>query len=125
VGADARTGFETFADAFVRAYWQVVQGGEFAMPPDEPVEEIIEELLGEVSHRTEHRSGAHELHMENAHGDRWRFSFHARGGRWELVAASAASDGESSHDLLGPVYAWYFEPMLRHVVRVAHETHGI
>jgi len=112
--AVAHSNFEAFAGAFVRAYWEVIKSGTFSMPPDEPVEESIEQLLSEVSHRT-------EFHMENAHGDWWRFSFRASGGRWELVRALARSESEIPHDLLGPVYSHHFAPMLRHVERVTNE----
>jgi hypothetical protein len=121
--AVAHSNFEAFAEAFVRAYWQTIKSGAFSMPPHEPVEESIEELLSEVSHRTEsHRDGSlHKLHMENVHGDWWQFSFRASGGRWELIGASARSESEIPHDLLGPVYSHHFAPMLRHVERVANE----
>jgi hypothetical protein len=94
------------------------------MPPGEPVDESIEELLSQVSHRTEFHSGSnlHVIHMERASGDWWRFTFQAGGGGWELVGASAPSASEIPHDLLGPVYAHYFAPFLRHVERVANET---
>jgi hypothetical protein len=119
--------FESFAGVFVRKYWETIKSDAFSMPPHEPVEESIEELLSGVSHRTEfHREGIlHELHMENAHGDWWRFTFRANSGRWELVGASARSDGETPHELLGPVYAPHFAPLLRHVERVANETKSI
>lgn len=120
----AHSNFQTFADAFVRAYWKAVKSGTFSMPPHEPVEESIGQLLSEVSHRAEFRrdDGVHELHMESTHGDWWRFSFRLSGGRWELVGASARSESETPHDLLGPVYSHYFAPMLRHVVRVTNES---
>ena len=119
--------FESFAEVFVRKYWETIKSGAFSMHPHEPVKESIEELLSEVSHRTEfHREGSlHELHMENAHGDWWRFAFRASGGRWELVGASARSDSKTPHDLLGPVYSPHFAPLLRHVERVTNETKSI
>ncbi len=121
--AVTHSNFEAFAEAFVRVYWQTIKSGAFSMRPHEPVEESIEELLSEVSHRTEFRreDSLHELHMENAHGDWWRFSFRATWGRWELIAASARSESEIPHDLLGPVYSHHFAQMLRHVERVTNE----
>ena len=124
MSAVADSNFEVFAGAFVRAYWETIKSGAFSMPPHEPVEESIGELLSEVSHRTEFRreGSLHELRMENAHGDWWQFSFRANGGRWELVAASARSDSDTPHDLLGPFYSHHFAPLLRHVERVTNET---
>ncbi|MEQ8768624.1 MAG: hypothetical protein RL885_32255 [Planctomycetota bacterium] len=116
----ARSDFEPFASAFVRAYWECVQNGAFPMPPDEPVEETLDELLAEISFQT----SGDVLEMENTHGDRWSFGFRWRGGRWELIEASCDSDGGSPSDLLGPVYAEHFEPMLRHVERKANERAG-
>ncbi len=123
----AHSNFEPFAGAFVRAYWETIKGGAFSMPPDEPVDESIEELFSGISHRTEFRrdGSLHVLHMENTHGDWWRFSFVAGGGRWELVGASARSDSGIPHDLLGPVYSHHFAPMLRYVERVANDTKSI
>jgi hypothetical protein len=127
MSAVAHSNFEVFAEAFVRAYWETIKGGAFSMPPNEPVDQSIEELLAEVSHRTEfHPEGSlHELHMENTHGDWWRFSFRATGRRWQLVGASARSDSETPHDLLGPVYSRYFAPLLRHVEKVTNDTKSI
>ena len=125
MSAVAHSNFEVFAGAFVRAYWETIKSGAFSMPPHEPVDQSIEELLSEVSHRTEFRreESLHVLHMENTHGDWWRFSFRAGGdGRWESVGASARSDSEIPHDLLGPVHSHHFASLLRHVERVANDT---
>lgn len=127
MSAVAHSKFEGFAGAFVRAYWETIKSGAFSMPPHEPVAESIEDLLSEVSYRTEFRceGSFHVLLMENTHGDWWRFSFRADGGRWELVGASARSDSEIPHDLLGPVYSHHFSPLLRHVERVTNDTKSI
>ncbi len=45
--------FETFAQRFVRAYWETLKSGAFPMPPNEPIDETVDELLSVVSHRTE------------------------------------------------------------------------
>lgn len=123
----AHSKFEAFAENFVRMYWVTIKSGAFSMPPHEPVDETIEELLSEISHRTEFRreSGLHLLHMKNTHGDWWRFTFQASGQCWELVAASARSDSETPHDLLGPVYSHHFVPLLHHVERVTNDTKSI
>lgn len=127
MSAVAHLNFEVFAATFVRAYWETIKSGAFSMPPHEPVDESVEELLLEVSHRTEFRreGSSHVLHMENTHGDWWRFTFRANGGRWELVGASARSDSDTPHDLLGPFYVHQFAPLLRHVERVTSETKNI
>jgi hypothetical protein len=116
--------FDGFAECFVRTYWMTVRSGVFSMPPHEPVSETIEELLSEITHRTEFRreDGLHLLHMTNPHGDWWRFTFQAGEQRWKLVAASARSDTETPHDLLGPVYSHHFAPLLRHVESVTNDT---
>src|SRR5262245_62042515 len=127
MSSEAISKFEAFAEAFVRKYWETVKSGAFSMPPHEPVHESIEELFSDVSHRTEFRSedNLHVLHMENTHGDWWCFSFRAGDGRWQLVGASARSDSEIPHDLLGPLYSHHFAPLLRHVERFTNETKSI
>jgi hypothetical protein len=126
----AFSSFELFAVAFVRNYWDTVKSGDFPMPPHEPVEETIEELLSAVSHQTEtsesaaHR-GACVLRMMNTHGDWWVFTFRDRGPAWEIVEASSGSGDHPPHDLLGPTYAPYFEPFLRHVTSAANDAKGI
>jgi hypothetical protein len=131
MNAAALSKVEMFAEAFVRKYWETVKSGAFQMPPDEPVEETIEDLLSEVSHHTELRSGSgrggrsYVLRMMSRHGDWWLFTFRDSGRAWELVGASANSDTQTPHDLLGPVYAGYFGPFLRHIERVANDTKSI
>jgi hypothetical protein len=123
--------FELFAETFVRKYWETVKSGAFPMPPDEPVEETIDELLSDVSHQTELRPASerggpsYALRMTSKHGDWWLFTFRDSGRAWEIVEASASSDTQIPHDLLGPVYSGYFEPFLRHVERVANATKSI
>jgi hypothetical protein len=101
------------------------------MSPDEPVEETVEELLLDVSHQTElrpvsgHGDPSYALRMTSRHGDWWLFTFRDNGRAWELVGASASSDAQTPHDLLGPVYSGYFEPFLRHVERVTNDTKSI
>ena len=122
--------FELFAQEFVRKYWETVKSGAFPMPPNEPVDETIEELLSNVSHQTELRpvSGCGEpsyvLRMMSTHGDWWLFTFRDTGLAWELLRASANSDNQTPHELLGPVYSQYFEPFLRHVAKAANDTKG-
>jgi hypothetical protein len=128
MNAAAISKFELFAEAFVRKYWETVKSRAFPMPPDEPVKETIEQLLSDVSHHTELRPASghgdllYALRMTSKHGDWWLFTFRDSGRTWKLVGASARSDTERPHDLLGPVYSRYFEPFLRHVERVANDT---
>jgi len=123
--------FRFFAEIFVRKYWETVKNRTFQMPPDEPVDETIEELLSRVSHEIEVGPASakdkplHTLRMVNTYGDSWLFRFRNSRGSWELVAASAQSDGMTPHDLLGPVYARYFGPFLRHVTDAANDTQNI
>ena len=129
VAAHAR--FESFAQTFVRKYWETVKSGAFSMPPDEPVRETVEELLSVVSYETKFRAASvreeasYVLHMTSTHGDWWDFVFRDSNQRWELVAASAESGSRTPHDLLGPVYAQYFAPFLHHVARAANETKSV
>ena len=131
MNAAALSKFELFAETFVRKYWETIKSGAFPMPPDEPVEETIEELLSAISHQTElrpasgHGGPSYVLRMMSAHGDWWLFIFRESGRAWELVGASASSDTQTPHDLLGPVYFRYFEPFLRHVERVTNDTKSI
>lgn len=131
MNALALSRFELFAEAFVRKYWETVKSGDFPMPPDEPVEETIEELLSDVSCQTECRPASGQggpsyvLRMMSRHGNWWLFTFRDSGRAWELVGASASSDTQTPHDLLGPVYAGYFGPFLRHIARAANETKSI
>ena len=124
----AHPGFAVFAREFVRAYWETVRSGAFAMPPDEPVEETIDALLSKVSHQTEfgpaasHGGVSRVLRMTNGHGDWWLFTFREKDGRWGLIGASASSYTETPHDLLGPVYAQYFARFLDHVTGAANEA---
>jgi hypothetical protein len=124
--ASVHSRFDRFAATFVRKYWEIVKSGAFPMPPDEPVEETAEELLSDVSHQTEVRSASSRggpacaLRMTNTHGDWWLFTFRDNGRAWELVGASASSDNQTPHDLLGAVYSQYFEPFLRHVTEAAN-----
>lgn len=122
-----QSSFEPFAHAFVRGYWETVKSGRFAMPPDEPVEETIEELLSLISHETDSTPGsaAYTLRMISTHGDWWLFTFRNPKGEWELVGASARSDTDKPHDLLGPVYSGHFGPFLRHVTKLANERTNI
>ncbi len=124
---EKRQRFETFSSAFVRAYWQTVKGGNFSMPPDEPVEETVEELISSVSQETETvQSGTgsrplYKLRMTNASGDWWLFSFREGPRGWVLAGCSASSDDDGKpHDLLGPIYYSYFDPFLRHVTELAN-----
>jgi hypothetical protein len=118
--------FDRFAAMFVRKYWETVKSGAFPMPPDELVEETLEELLSDVSHQTELKSASgrggpeYFLRMMSTHGDWWLFTFRGNGRAWELVGASASSDNQTPHDLLGAVYSQYFEPFLRHVTEAAN-----
>ena len=131
MNAAALSKFELFAETFVRKYWETVKSGAFPMPPDEPVEETIEELLSDVSHQTElrpvlgHGGPSYALRMTSRQGDWWLFTFRYGGRAWELVGASASSNTQTPHDLLGPVYSGYFEPFLRQVERVTNDTKSI
>lgn len=124
---DAFARFEPFAGTFVRRYWEAVKSGAFPMPPDELVEEGIEDLLSKISYTVEipdRDAGLYLLHMVNDHGDWWRFSFRVSGRRWVLAGASAKSDGDTAHDLLGPVHRGYFAPFLRRVEEAANDAYG-
>ncbi len=131
MNAAAHSKFEVFAQKFVRKYWETIKSGAFPMSPDEPVEQTVEELLSEISYETEfkpalgHDGASHMLRMTNTHGDSWSFIFRDSNRRWELVGASAKSDSETSHDLLGPACAQHFAPFLHHVAGVANETKSI
>jgi hypothetical protein len=124
----ASSGFERFAERFVRAFWETVKSGEFPMAPNEPVEETVEELLANVSRETEYfgaNSGlngpSYLLRMTGTYGDWWHFTFRDRHGNWQLVGATAKSDGETPHDLFGPVYSEHLASFLRHVTEVANQ----
>ncbi|MBI5760874.1 MAG: hypothetical protein HZA46_20320 [Planctomycetales bacterium] len=58
----------------------------------------------------------------STHGAWWLFTFRDSGRAWEIVGASAPSDNETPHELLGPVYSQYFKPFLRHVTEAANDT---
>ncbi|MHC4822832.1 MAG: hypothetical protein ACYTEP_02310, partial [Planctomycetota bacterium] len=126
-----RSTFEPFAARFVCAYWETVKSGAFTMPPNEPVEETVDELLSDISVITRsardpgNESDSFQLSMINESGDSWRFLFQpAFDGAWQLVGASTQSEGEKqAHDLLGPVYAEWFAPFLRHVTEMANLRH--
>lgn len=124
--SSANSNFERFAENLVRAYWETVKSGDFPMPPNEPVDEAVEELLSNVTHRTEFRPDLgpegplHLLRMTSKFGDWWQFTFRDGHRKWRLVGASAKSDNETPHDLLGPVYSQYFAPFLQHVTEVAN-----
>lgn len=131
---DIRSHWESFARRFVREYWAVVKAGTFSMPPNEPVEESLPELLARVSYTTEYEGlagqddGLYKLRMaDTLEGwGWWLFSFRHNGGRWKVVGCSARSDDEKRpHDLLGPVYAKWFEPFLAHVTERATRNEGI
>ena len=121
----ARSRFKRFAEAFVRKYWETIQSNLFPMPPNEPVEKTLEELLSDISYQMERKpnSGAsgplYVLRMEDTHSDWWVFTFQDNGGTWEIVAASAGTADHAANDLLGPTYAPYFGPLLRHVTSAA------
>jgi len=119
-----QSSFEPFAGAFVRQYWETIKSGHFAMPPNDPVKETVEELLSEISHETGSTPGlvTYTLRMNSTHGDWWLFTFTNLKGEWELVGASARSDTDVPHDLLGPVYSGHFGPFLRQVTKLANET---
>lgn len=126
-----RSIFEPFAAKFVRAYWETVKSSAFPMPPNEPVKETVDELLSDISIKTRsardpgNESDSFQLSMVNESGDSWRFLFQsAFDGAWQLVGASTQPEGEKqAHDLLGPVYAEWFTPFLRHVTEVANLRH--
>jgi hypothetical protein len=124
----AHSRFELFAQEFVRKYWETVKSGAFPMPPNEPIEETVEELLSGVSHQTELKPASarggpsYVLRMMGTYGSWWLFTFRDSGRARELVGASAPSDNQTPHELLGPVYSQYFEPFLRHVTKAANDT---
>jgi hypothetical protein len=128
MNAAALSRFELFAEAFVRKYWETVKSSAFPLPPDEPVEESINQLLSDISHQTELRPASgrggplYALRMMSSHGDWWLFTFRDSGRAWELVEASARSDTQTPHDLLGPVYSRYFEPFIRHIEKTTNDT---
>lgn len=118
--------FETFAQRFVRAYWETLKSGAFPMPPDEPIDETVEELLSAVSHRTELNESRGcpilNVQMTDTLGDSWLFSFRETAGTWMIFGCSAKSDDEQNpHDLLGSIYEPYFGAFLRHVTSIANE----
>jgi len=127
----ARSTFEPFAAKFVRVYWETVKSGAFPMPPNEPVEETVDELLSTISTKTRfarvpgNKFDSFQLSMINESGDSWRFLFQpAFDGAWQLVGASTQPEGgKQAHDLLGPVYAEWFTPFLRHVTEMANLRH--
>jgi len=116
--------FDTFAQDFVRRYWETVKLGTFPMPPNEPVEESLEELLSAVTFETEpsqKTKGDYLLTMRSKLGDWWRFTFRESAHRWEVIGCSASSEVPSRpHDLLDSVYGQYFGPFLRHVTENAN-----
>jgi hypothetical protein len=119
------SGFEAFAADFFRAYWETVKAGEFSMPPNEPVEVALEEMLATVSYTAEMDSLSTILHMSAEFGDWWDFRFQKETKGWRLVGATARSDDDSKpHDLLGTVFAPYFEPFLRRVTGLANQRAG-
>lgn len=123
----SNSNFERFAELFVRAYWETVKSDDFSMPPNEPVEETIEELLSDISHEAEYRPASdldgpvHLLRMTGQYGAWLHFGFRYGHRNWQLICASARSDSEFPHDLLGPVYSQYFAPFLQHVTEIANQ----
>ena len=118
--------FETFAQRFVRAYWETVKSGAFPMPPNEPIDETVEELLSAVWHRTEldESSDCSILHvqMTSTIGDWWRFSFREAAGAWTIIGGLAKSNEKRNpHDLLGSIYEPHFGSFLRHVTSIVNE----
>lgn len=123
--SDEVKAIEAFAGRFVRTYWETIKSGDFPMPPNEPVEEPLDLLLSRISHATEFgRDSDHprlcKIRMKDTFGDWWIFSFRKSTNGWELIACLAGSSRGSQHDLLGPIYADYFEPFLRRVTDVAN-----
>jgi hypothetical protein len=118
--------FETFAQRFVRSYWETVKSGAFPMPPNEPIDETVEELLSAVSHRTELDESRDcpilHVQMTGAFGDWWRFSFREAAGTWMIIGGlTNSNDKQNPHDLLGSIYEPYFGSFLRHVTSIANE----
>ncbi|MFG0262697.1 MAG: hypothetical protein ACF788_09935 [Novipirellula sp. JB048] len=125
-------GFASFANRFVRSYWQTVKSGDFPMPPNEPIEETVEELIAEISFTTGVRdapkniSVVYEVLMTSRLGDWWSFGFRHDPDGWQLIECTARSDDESKpHDLLNAAHSEYFRLFLAHVTDAANSTHSI
>lgn len=113
--------FHSFANGFVRSYWETVKERKFPMPPDEPVDETLEELLSAVSVNVATQSDT--ITMTSKHGDWWEFSFRKVAGAWTIDSARAKSlSPKHPHDLLGPIYSQYFRPFLEYVTQTANKS---
>ena len=120
--------FRSFAERFVRCYWEEVSRGspEFANHSD-PCEQSPEELLAEIDWETPRQSdnavstdGQWSLQMANTSGDAWRFTFRLDGSEWVLVTATSGSRRKPARvDLLDETYARDFRPFLNRIIRKA------
>lgn len=116
--------FDTFAQSFVRNYWETLKLGTYPMPPNEPVEESLEELLTAVTFEISPASKVQNgrlLTMRSKRGDWWTFTFRDSPHGWEVIGCLANSDDSSHpHDLFDTNFGQHFGPFLRHVTAKAN-----
>lgn len=120
--------FDSFAQSFVRAYWETVKHGDFAMPPNEAVEETVEELLAVISHSTEIQlvpgpsDILFKLRMTSEYEDCWLFAFRDTSAGWTLVSCLTQPGSVTQNNLLEAPYSQWFKPFLEHVTRRANAS---